>query len=71
MDTNTPTGPVIVREKRRAEITGIDRTSWFRLVKAGRAPKPVPLGDRARGYVLAELYAFNAQRIAERDARAA
>ena len=59
----------IVREKERFNITGIPRSTWWELVKAGHAPKPVPLTTQTSGYVEGELYQFNDQRIAERDAK--
>jgi prophage regulatory protein len=57
----------IVRERERREITGVPTSSWYDLQKRGLAPKPVPLGPAARGWLLSELAAWVDQRRAERD----
>jgi prophage regulatory protein len=57
----------VVRERERKLLTGIPTSSWYQLMQRGLAPKPVPLGPRSVGWVLGELLAFNAARIAARD----
>ena len=34
------------------------KTAWYAGLKAGRFPKPVPLGDRARGYRVEDIRAL-------------
>jgi prophage regulatory protein len=57
----------IVREPERAQVTGVPRSGWYPLMAQGLAPLPVPLGPRARGWVLGELFDWNDQRRALRD----
>lgn len=45
----------IVREKERADITGISRTRWWKLEGGGCVPKRIPLGDRSVGWLLSDL----------------
>jgi hypothetical protein len=44
-------------------IIPVSRATWYAGMKAGRYPKPVPLGARARGYRVEEIRA-----LLERDA---
>jgi prophage regulatory protein len=37
------------------EITGRRRSTIFADVKAGRFPRPIPLGPRARGWLAEEI----------------
>lgn len=53
------------------EVVALSRSEWYRLVALGRAPRPVPLGDRARAWVEAEVLAWAKERIAARDKAAA
>src|SRR4051812_4764161 len=46
---------------------GISRSQWFLLISLGRAPPPVPLGERSRAWVESEVQAWIAQRIAARN----
>jgi prophage regulatory protein len=57
----------IIRERERREITGIPTSTWYVMQDAGRAPRPVPLSQRGRGWLLSEINNFLEQRIAERD----
>jgi predicted DNA-binding transcriptional regulator AlpA len=47
METS-PQSDRIVREAERRLLTGVSRSQWHRLVKAGKAPQPVRLSARAR-----------------------
>jgi prophage regulatory protein len=49
-------------------VTGMARTQIYDGVTNGRFPKPVPLGDRARGWLSDEVAQWVAGRIAARDA---
>lgn len=57
----------VVREKERAAITGVGSSRWYELQDADLAPRPIPIGVRARGWLLSELLAWVEQRRAERD----
>ena len=57
-----------LRMKQVAERVGYHPVHIRRLVKAGEFPKPVPLGERAVGFVEAEVIAWQEARIAKRDA---
>ena len=58
----------IIRERERREITGIPTSTWYVMQDAGRAPRPVPISERGRGWLLSEINDFLQQRIAARDA---
>lgn len=47
-----------------------ESTVWAR-VAAGTFPAPVPLGEKARGWLVEDVDGWLAERIAERDAVAA
>lgn len=51
--------------------TGVSRSAWYRQIANGTAPRPVPLGDRARAWNAAEVDSWIVARIAARDAKAA
>ena len=50
------------------QITGLGRTSIYRLIDAGQFPRPIPLGPRAVGWRADELSAWLEARTAQRDA---
>jgi prophage regulatory protein len=70
MSNNVTYPERLVRERERREITGVPTASWYELQAAGVAPKPVPISERARGWLLSELMAFIERRRAERDSKA-
>ena len=45
----------IIREQERKQITGISRSHWWRLIRQGKAPQGVKLGERAVGWKLSQL----------------
>ncbi|MGH9322069.1 MAG: helix-turn-helix transcriptional regulator [Vicinamibacteria bacterium] len=49
------TGERIVREKERQTITGLSRPAWYRLERAGLAPRRRPITERTVGWRLTEL----------------
>jgi prophage regulatory protein len=55
--------------KRRAveAVTGLSRSSVYRLAAAGQFPKPISLGPRAVGWRADEIAAWIEERTAERD----
>ncbi|MGR5341797.1 helix-turn-helix transcriptional regulator [Vibrio astriarenae] len=44
-----------IREKERAAMTGISRTTVWRMEKAGTFPKRVKLSERLIGYLLSDV----------------
>jgi prophage regulatory protein len=42
----------------------------YRLIKAGKFPRPVPLGENRIGFVEAEIEGWLQAKVAERDGRA-
>jgi prophage regulatory protein len=63
--TNKPKG--IARETLRFELTGVPTSTWYDLQAKGLAPKPIPLGPRARGWLISELEDWVERRRAARD----
>ena len=49
--------------------TGLSRSEIYRRIREGGFPKPVKLGEKASAWVLAEIEAWVAARIAARDAK--
>jgi len=49
-------------------ITGKKRSQIYDDIKNGKFPAPVPLGDRAVGWIESEILAWQEARIAQRDA---
>jgi prophage regulatory protein len=60
----------IAREAERYALTGVPTSTWYDLQNEGKAPKPIPLGPRSRGWIVSELEDWVEQRRAERDAKA-
>lgn len=58
----------LIRERERARITGVPRSTWYLKMQQGEAPKPVPLGAHAVAWVESELIAWVEAQIARRDA---
>jgi prophage regulatory protein len=48
----------ILREPEVSELTGLSRTTRWRLAKKGRFPAPVPLSEHAVGWKESELQAW-------------
>ena len=47
---------------------GIHRSNVYRLVAAGKFPRPITIGERSSAWLSDEIDAWLAQRVAERDA---
>jgi prophage regulatory protein len=58
---------VLLRRKQVQERVNLSRSELYRLMKLGRFPRSVPLGERARAWDADEIEAFIRQRIAARD----
>ncbi len=65
---SNPTLPVLVRKPTVKELTGLSSRGIDNRVRNGEFPKPVLLDARQTAWVLSEVLAWNAARIAERDA---
>lgn len=61
----------LIRLEQVSDKTGLGRSSVYKYMALGTFPKPVPLGDRAVGWVSDEVDAWVQARINERDAKAA
>ncbi|MGH7604003.1 MAG: helix-turn-helix transcriptional regulator [Gemmatimonadaceae bacterium] len=57
----------LIRLPQVLNIVACSKTEVYRLIRAGKFPKPVPLGARSSAWILAEVYAFVANRIARRE----
>ena len=67
--SNTSTKPIeIARDARRFQITGVPKSSWYDLMRRGKAPRPIPLGGPSVGWLVSELEEWVEARKAERDA---
>lgn len=60
--------PTIHRLPAVRQITGLGRSTIYRLVDAGQFPRPVPLGLRAVGWRADEISAWLDACTAQRDA---
>lgn len=60
----------LIRLEQVSDKTGLGRSSVYKYMALGTFPKPVPLGDRAVGWVSDEVDAWVQARINERDAKA-
>lgn len=57
----------ILRLKDVIDITGLARSTIYKLISQRDFPKPVSLGDRCVGWVESEVHDWILARIAERD----
>lgn len=59
--------PQILRRRTVEAVTGLSRSSVYRLAAAGQFPKPISLGPRAVGWRADEIDRWIEQRTATRD----
>lgn len=59
--------PQILRRKEVEARTGLSRSTIYARVRAGTFPAPVPLGEKAVGWVESEISAYLANCISARD----
>jgi prophage regulatory protein len=57
----------IIRKFALPDFTGLRRTTIDTLIKAGKFPKPIPLGERNKGWLESELIAWQQSLIAKRN----
>lgn len=62
MSQKTEAPDSLIRLPRVLERTGHKRTSWLELVRAGLAPAPVPIGERAVAWSSNAIDAWIAER---------
>lgn len=48
-------GDRVIRATEAARMLGVGRTSFYELVKGKDFPRPIALGERARGFLESEL----------------
>jgi prophage regulatory protein len=58
----------ILRRRDLRAVTGYAPTRIHELIEEGKFPRPVPLGERAIGWLESDIAEWQRQRIAERDA---
>ena len=56
----------LIRLPEVLDSVGLSRSQWYLLISIGRAPRAVPLGQRARAWDESEVQAFIAERLAAR-----
>jgi predicted DNA-binding transcriptional regulator AlpA len=61
---------LILRERELRKYDGAGQTARHRWIKDGNYPPAVPLGERARGWLLREISAWQRWRTAQRDGTA-
>lgn len=61
----------ILRRRQVEEATGLSKSAIYQNIADGRFPKPVPITDKAVGWLADEVEAWQADRVALRDAKAA
>lgn len=60
----------IIRLNEVKESTGLGRSTIYLYIAENRFPKPVPLGDRAVGWISSEVQGWIEERIELRDSKA-
>ncbi len=59
----------IIRKRDLPKLTGLQRTQIELYIGKGKFPRPIKLGERAVGWLKAEIAAWQQARIAARDSR--
>lgn len=59
--------PLIYRERDLRALTSLSRKAREDAMNAGTFPRPIPLGPKARGWLVSEIEAWIEQRKAARD----
>jgi prophage regulatory protein len=57
----------ILRRREVERLTGLSRSTIYANIATGKFPKPISLGDRAIGFVAAEIEDWLQKRIDQRD----
>jgi prophage regulatory protein len=62
--------PLVYRLPAVEEVIGLKRTAIHEQIAAGNFPKPISLGPRAKGWLVAEIDAWLRKRADQREAGA-
>jgi prophage regulatory protein len=62
-----PSAIIFLRRRDVERLTGLPRFTLFDMMYAGRFPRPVRLGEKAVGWIEAEVVEWQRSRIADRD----
>ena len=57
----------ILRLPEVLRAVGLSRSQWYHLISLKKAPAPVPLGQKSRGWLECEVQSWIRERIAARD----
>jgi prophage regulatory protein len=57
----------LVRERDRAQMTGVPRSTCYLRMKQGTFPKPVPIGEKAVAWLESDLIGWMEQQVSKRD----
>jgi len=68
---DTPDTDTFLRDREVTAKTGIPRSTRYELIEKDRFPRPIRLSPRIVAWSAAEIAAWQAERIAERDGKAA
>jgi prophage regulatory protein len=60
----------IIRLKEVMDLTGLARSTIYKLISGELFPKPISLGDRCVGWVESEVHDWIVSKIQERDGMA-
>ncbi|ELK4798151.1 AlpA family transcriptional regulator [Pseudomonas aeruginosa] len=61
----------VIRLRVVIDVTGLGRSTIYKLISAGEFPRPVPLVGRSVGWVESEVHEWIKARIVQRDLRSA
>jgi prophage regulatory protein len=63
--------PLVLRRCDVEALTGLSRSTIYRLASAGQFPRPIRLGPRAVGWAVNEINCWLEERAANRDSEVA
>jgi prophage regulatory protein len=67
--SNHPSAPRILRLKAAEDKSGLKRSAIYQKIAEGTFPRPIPLGEKAVGWLESEIDGWIAERTAEREYR--
>jgi prophage regulatory protein len=71
MQSNTTSGPALLRMAEVTRMVGLSRATIYRLMDRGEFPRAVPLTRSAVAWVRSEVESWIAERVNARNAKAA
>lgn len=66
MESASATKRAVIRLRSVTELTGLQKSTIYRMEKEGRCPRRIRLGTRASGWILSEWEAWIAARMQAR-----